>query len=151
MTDYPEAYQALRVQLPIDWLDLDNEIMKMPVLVQEAAELAVAASNEESILQLGYDVAKAETGQRLRQENERITEAAIERQLPLSDEVQQARLDYLHAKSYARLCEELVRSLRIKSQQLQKSCDMIVQGYMTPSAAYEKRRSEISAARRSQT
>jgi hypothetical protein len=147
-TVYPAAYYALRAKLAIDPDDLDNEIAQMPVLVQDAAELAVAAANEENACQLAYDVIKAETGHRLRRDNEKITEAAIERAMPLYEEVQEARIAYNYAKTYTKLCDDLVRSLRTKVTMLQKHTEMIMQGYITPSSLYEKRREEINAARR---
>jgi hypothetical protein len=148
MTDFPEAYQALCAQLPVDLLDLDNELMKMPQLVQDAAELAYNASNAEGAALLAYDVIKAQIGQQLREDNEKITEAAIERSLPLYEDVQEARVAVNQAKTYAKLCEDLVRNLRIKSSTLQKSCDLIVSGYMTTGTVYERRRGEINAVRR---
>jgi hypothetical protein len=149
--EFPEDYQALRAQLPIDWLSLDDELMKMPQLVQEAAEMAMRAGNAVGGAELAYDVIKAEIGQAMRAENERITEAAIERNLPLYNDVQEARMELIHAKTYAKLCEDLVRNLRIKSTTLQKSSDLIISGYITPSAAVQQRRDEIYAARRAQS
>jgi hypothetical protein len=84
----------------------------------------------------------------MRVENEKISEAAIERSLPLDTDVQEARTALNRAKSYTKLCEDLVRSLRVKSSSLQKACDLVVSGYITPSVAYERRRGDIGAARR---
>lgn len=154
MTDtssYPDTYHALRAQLPIDIGDLDNDLMKMPQLVQDAAELAIAAADEENACQLALDVIKAQVGQQLREQQEKITEAAIERSLPLFEEVQDARVAVNHAKTYAKLCDDLVRSLRTKSSLLQKASDLIIAGYITPAAAYERRRAAINDARRSET
>lgn len=145
---YPEAYQALRAQLRIDMVDLGEELMKMPLLVQDAAELAVAAMDDENACQLALDVLRAEIGQGMREQHEKITEAAIERSLPLNEQVQEARSAYNHAKTYAKLCDDLVKALRTKSQLLQKASDMMMAGYITPAAAYERRREEINAAKR---
>jgi hypothetical protein len=147
MTTYPDDYNALCARLGLDLEDLDNELMKMPPLVQEAAELAAIAMNDENACHLALDIIKAEVGLQLRQEQEKITEAAIERLLPLSVEVQEARSNYNHAKTYAGLCGDLVRSLRTKSSLLQKACEMTVAGFITPSAAYERRRAAMNAAR----
>jgi hypothetical protein len=144
---YPLEYQALCAQLPIDLMNLGEELMRMPQLVQDAAELASLASNEESACLMAVDIIKAETGQQLRQENEKITEAAIERSLPLFADVLEARTAYNHAKTYAKLCEDLVRSLRTKSMLLQKAGDLIVAGYITPAAIYQRRRDDLNAAR----
>lgn len=147
IVDFPDTYQALRAALTVDYLDIDNEIMKLPQQVQEAAELAFEAANDEAACKMAHDVVKAETANSLREANERITEAAIERQLPLFEDVQNARMAHARAEAFTRLCQELVRSLRVKSLMLQKASEMIVSGYMTPSAAYERRREEIHQAR----
>jgi hypothetical protein len=142
--DTSEEYLALRSQLPIDFADLDNEVMKMPALVQDASELAVAAMNDENACLLAYDIIKAEIGQQLRAAQERITEAAIERSLPLYEQVLEARSAYNHAKTYARLCDDLVKALRGKSTLLQKASDLIIAGYITPAATYRRRREAAS-------
>jgi len=146
-TQYPEEYQALYAQLDVDPLDMDNQLMKLPHLVQDASELAVSAENAMNAASLAYDCVKAQLAEALRSQNEKITEASIERSLPLYEDIQEARNALNHAKTYMRLCEDLVRALRIKSQHVLKSADMIMSGYMTPSAAYERRRAEINAAR----
>jgi len=148
MTTYPDAYLALKAQLSVDLMDIDNELMKMPQLVQDAAELAAEASDDENVSHLAYDVMKAEAGMRLREEaTDRITEAAIERQLPLDEGVQEARMAYENAVTYAKLCTALVNALRTKSSLLQKASDLIIAGYITPSAAYERRREAINSQR----
>lgn len=145
---YPPAYRVLRAQLAIDMIDIDNELMKMPQVVQDACELAVEAADNENACELAYDVLKASIGQSLREQQERISEAAIERQLPLYDEIKDARNAYNHAKTYTKLCDDLVRALRTKSSLLQKTSDLIISGYITPSAAYERRREAVNTARR---
>jgi len=146
-TQYPEEYQALYAQLDVDPMEMDNQLARMPHLVQDASELATEAENAMNEASLAYDVVKAEIAEALRSHNEKITEASIERNLPLYEEIQNARRTLNQAKTYMRLCEDLVRALRIKSQHVLKTADMIMSGYMTPSAAYERRRDEIHAAR----
>jgi len=150
MPNYPDPYLSLRAQLGIDLLALDDELMKMPQLVQDAAELAAEANDDANAAALAYEVCKAEAGLRIRESaphSERVTEASIERQLPLDPEVQDARVAADQAKTYAGLVHALVQSLRTKSTLLQKASELVIAGYITPNAAYQRRREEMAAQR----
>lgn len=142
-----QRYDNLSRRLRIDMADVDNELVDMPMLVQEAAELATDANDVENLAHLDYDVARAEYGQRLRLENDRISEARIESSMPLDPIVVQARVGYERAKIDSALCAALVSALRTKSSLLQKAADMMLAGWITPNAAYERRRAEINQAR----
>jgi hypothetical protein len=151
MPDFPDSYEQLRSRLAIDLMNIDDELMRMPSLVQDAAELAAAASDAENETHLVYDISKAQFALRVRSEgHERVTEASIDRQAPLDPAVQAARQDYEHARTYASLCGSLVSSLRTKSSLLQKASDLMVAGFVTPSSAYERERGTIRRARNEQ-
>lgn len=141
-----KRYDALVPQLRISLLEIDKELMQGAQLVQECAELSADANSWEQEAKLTLDIVIADASARLRSPEDKAkkvpSETAIQSQLPLEEDVQEARLEYDNAKHLASICSSLVGSMREKARLIGKACDMTVAGYVTPSS-YAPRRPQI--------
>jgi len=144
-------YYDLRTYLGIDLLELDRAYMQTPRILQEAGELSAEADATEMTARHTYDIIKAEAGARIRSvlvAGKEPSEARIDKLLPLEPEVQDARVAHDKARYEAQICQILYRSLDTQSRILGKASDMVMGGYVSPSAAYarDQRHSDIRRA-----
>ena len=137
-------YAELSGILEINLLKIDQEVAVTAHRLQEAAELAVAAGNEERASRMARDIITAEAGQRLRgtpaDSGKARSETQIERELILEPDVQAAREAHENAQASASLCRSLAENLKEKARLVGKACDMTIAGYITPSSYSPKRR-----------
>jgi len=156
MTDAPdltppimERYYQLRTFLGIDTLDLDRAYQETPRILQDAGELSADADANEAAMRHTYDVIKAEASHRIRTvmvAGKEPSEARIDKLLPLEQDVQDARVALDTAHRMAQVCNSLYRSMESQARMLPKASDMVMGGYITPSAAYDQRRKDIRQA-----
>jgi hypothetical protein len=139
---YPEKYVELRQSLLIDLLNLDHEILCLPQLIQDAAEIAATADEAESSAKHIYEVISAEVSSLMRDMGgtKPPSETQISARLPLNIDVQEARKNYDTSKFDSKIWSAMVSSLREKSKLLQKTSDLIMAGFISQSSAYEKAR-----------
>lgn len=140
-----QVYDRLRERLRIDYLRIDEEVASMSQLIQEAAELSVAASDAEAAAKATLEVVSAEAAARLRavgHGEKAKSDTQISRELPLEDDVQEAQLFLARARTDAALWKVLVGSMQDKSQILRKGCELIISGFITPSS-YRPGRAEL--------
>lgn len=141
-----KRYYELREHLGFDLTDLDHAFMVTPRILEEAGELVAQADKVENVAKHVWEIVKAEAGERLRA-NGITTEARIASMLAAEDDVQDARRAYDLAVFEAKVCASLHRALDTQSRLLMKAADMIVAGYLSPTAINAQRRAEIRAAR----
>jgi hypothetical protein len=136
-------YEQLKQELAIDLVSFDDDFMKMPNVVQEAAEFAADLLYAVLVAKQVYDVTKVDAGNRLRTSKvPSLSETAVAAQLQGEADVQEARLAYDKAQRDSEKASALVADLRLKSHNLQKISEMIMAGYITPSSAYVQQRKE---------
>lgn len=138
-----ERYARLRMRLKIDELNIDQEIMEQPMLVQEAAELANELREESGALKHAFDIIKAEVSGALRANGEKMTEGALGAAVLLDKSVQDARTESEQAELGAARAAALVSAFHDKTRMLAKTADLIVSGFITPASTYEKDRVAI--------
>jgi hypothetical protein len=133
------TYEELRRRLRIDYLRLDEELVEMPQLLQDASENATQLSNEFARADMALDIIRAETTMKLRSElteNGRApSEARIASQIDLEPTVQEARALVNELKMQVRLATDLFNNLHTKSRLLGKAADMLLNGYVAPNKA----------------
>jgi DNA polymerase III delta prime subunit len=132
------------------FLEIDRAYMETGKILQQAGELAAEADAQESAAKHTLDIIKAEASERLRAipvGGKDPSEARIASLLPMEQDVQDAREAFDRSHYEAQVCETLYKSLADQSRLLTKASDMIMGGYISPSAAYEDRRNEIRRAR----
>ena len=137
----PEKYQWLRARKAIDLLSLDDEVMQIPVLIQECGEqTAIAVEIRETAKD---DLKKIESvvGSEIRALSK--SESAITSMTPSDERVVAANRLLSEARLDAGLWQSLMDSLRTKAANLRVATDLISAGYITQSSIMEKRRREL--------
>lgn len=142
-----EKYRWLKGQLKPDLLDLDEEISRISVLVQEANENSAMANEIRDAAKEGLSVQTARAAARLRGEplssGKTRSEAQIESELPLCPEHQKALEEYGNARLDAALWMSMVQGYSTKAYSLSTAAELIKMGYITKDAIIEKRRKDI--------
>jgi hypothetical protein len=131
------AYRELRDKLEINVLRIDQELVELPQLVQQAAELASVASSNEHVAKHALDVTVAEASAGLRVPAlgmKARSETQIASEIPLDDDVQRARSYYDNTREISSRYTSLHYSMREKSKLVMKVCEMINGGFLTPSS-----------------
>ena len=139
------SYEDLKNRLELNILEIDHELMSLPALVQEAAELSTMASADEHAARHALDVVTAEAASRLRAQDEGKkvrSETQIASEIALDEEVQIARKAYDDSRLDAARASALFNSMREKGRLIGKAADLIVAGFITPSS-YSARRVEL--------
>jgi hypothetical protein len=146
---YNELRHYLGLEL-LDMLELERAYMQTPRIIEEAGQLAASADKTENDAKHNLDIAKAAAGERIRSipvAGREPSEARVTSLLPLEPDVQEARNILDQARYEAQVCESLYKALETQSRLLAKATDMVLSGYITPTAAYEDRRAEVRQAR----
>jgi hypothetical protein len=149
MTD--ETYERLRSKLTLDPLDLDQELIELPMLIMEAAELTANRVTDRDRAKNELDVAMAQAADHLRRTpvtdgkggTKVRSEAQIETEIPLYDNVQSAVTKLEDAKLELALWQALCDSLRAKRDSLKLFADLTISGYLSPNTALSERKTEI--------
>lgn len=149
MTD--EIYERLRSKLKLDPLDLDQELIELPLLIQEAAELTAHRVTSRDRAKNALDVAMAQAADHLRRApvadgkggTKLRSEAQIETEIPLYDNVQEAITKMEDAKLELALWQALCDALRAKRDSLKLYADLTISGYLSPNVALSERKTEI--------
>lgn len=148
------SYQRLRKKLTLDPLELDQELIELPMLVMEAAEEAAEALSKRDRAKNGLDIAMAVAADHLRREPildakggvKTRSEAQIATEVALYESVQNAQEDVEDTKLNLALWQALVNALQTKRDSLKKYSDLTLAGFLSPNAALDQRRTDIRAA-----
>jgi len=150
--DNLRQYERLKRSLPLDQLRIDEEIMELPMLMQEAAELAASLREEERTAIHDYEIAKSEAAQRLRsttdEKGKAPSEASISSRLNAEVDVQNARRDVEQTKYDADVATALASNLHEKRYTLLKFADMMLAGFITPTSINRDERAALAEQKR---
>ena len=160
-------FDRLRERITIDPLDLDTELIGLPVLVRDIGENLAAAIAERDHLKELLDRARGEAGRQLRggprehvagervrpvpnppREWKQPSEAQIATELPLMPRVIEAQERLGEVDLMVMRWKELHNAARQKSASIQQYVELMKAGYLTPDAAHVQRRREIDAVRK---
>jgi hypothetical protein len=147
----PEEYVWIKKKLGIDLLDISEEIIELPGLIQKtgeytsaAIELREAAENE-----LKYTIAQEAESLRTTPtpKGKARSETQIQSEIGLSPAVKQKQEALSEARLNASLWQVLVESLRRKDSGIRVAADLINSGYLAKDTIVAKRRQEIRNAK----
>lgn len=147
-TDAEQRYNELKSTLRLDLLRMDEALIELPVQVMEAGEWCSYAIFARDEIEHDLKIEMSKAADLMRRQNDKISEAKITSQIPLDEDVALVRFKLEEAKKDVMLWQALVNALTTKTSSLKRVSDLMVSGYLTPSATREGRRSEISQARR---
>ena len=146
-THRPDKYFWLKNKLELDLMDITEEVIKMPVLMQDAGEFTAMAIEIRESAKEDLERTIAQVAENLRNtttpSGKQRSETAIASAIPLSPLVEQKQKELSEARLDAALWTSLVNSLRDKSTKIHVIADQINSGFITPSSIQEKRRKEI--------
>lgn len=146
-------YARLKLQLETDVMRIDEELTHMPSLVQEVGEILAEAQSNRDMLAHELEVAKAQAAAVLRSQpindqGKQKSEAQISSELQLERPVRDAVVELENANLSLAMWKSLMEGARTKSKSLSTFSDLVVSGYITPSATTDRRRMEIQQRRR---
>jgi hypothetical protein len=151
--DELNAYERLRAELPIDELNLDGELRRLPFLQMEAVEYSTAAKQRMDLADFHYDVQHADAMATLRETiiAERTTKPPsqdfLKAEVLLYQEVRDSKEAFLDAARDYGLWAGLSNAIRTKSTSITTISDLLKTGYMTPESVHAKRRDQVIAHR----
>lgn len=142
-------YAQLKRRIEIDMMRLDEELIGMPVLVEEISEMTAKALLTRSAAENRLKVVIAEAADEIRKEGEKKpAEKQIESEVLLDAQVQDSTLELDEAKYEYAMWQGLMDAARTKSSALKTVSELIISGYITPDTIYAQRRRELNANRR---
>ena len=147
-----EKYLWFRSKLEVDLIDIDEDLMQIPVLIQDAGEACAMASELRERAKEGLETTRAQVAQHLRESpvtagSRARSETQIESQLPLFEPYVTAKNALSQARLDASLWTTMVEALRSKSAMIRVSADLLNSGFITPDFVRNKRRKEIRDAK----
>lgn len=148
--DDEDAYARLRRMLRIDHTRIDEEIMELPMLLQDAAELAAKLGEAERIVAHDYEITKAEVAAEMRRVldgGKPPSEASIASALNGDERVQAARREVELARRDTEIAKALAGNMHEKSSLIRKTADLMLAGYITPASIVDRNRQELGQAR----
>jgi len=143
----PHEYIWLKRRVGLDIPSIDDEVMEIPSLIQQAGELTSTAIEIRELAKEDYERAKAHAAETLRNTSDpkgkQRSETAIQSQLILSPEVEQRGKELSASRLDAALWQSLTEALRSKNSAIRVVADLLNSGYLTSSSITEKRRRDI--------
>jgi len=142
-----ERYKKLSQYVGLNLLDLEHCFQVTPNAIQEAGELVAAADMIRDQAKNAVLVAMAEAGERMRLVlvgGKEPSQVKIDSMMPLDPEVQAAKQVVSTSTYEADLCAALFRALETQARLLGKAADMVVSGYLTPTALNDQRRAQAN-------
>lgn len=145
-----EKYVWLRSQLEVDQLNIDSDLMEIPVLLQEVGEMASFAIEIKDSSKEALETAKAEVADELRRtpdENGKTrSESTITSMIPLSPKYKSRLAELSEARLDASLWQSLSNAMQRKDSAIRVTADLITSAYISRDYIVGKRRSEIRKA-----
>jgi hypothetical protein len=143
-------YEWLRSKIPMDLADLDQEVIELPVLIQEAGECVSIANELRDRSRDEFERLKASIGQQLRDDllpNGKIrSESMIEAQIPCYAQYKVAQDALGKARLDAALWSTITDALRTKSMNIRVVADLMNSGFITSDYIRTSRRRAIREA-----
>lgn len=147
----PTEYVWLKQRLKIDLLSIDEEIIEMPGLIQQAGELTATAIEIRETAENELKHTIAHTAEYLRTtptpKGKSRSETQIQSEVGLSDDVKAKQNSLGEARLDASLWMALTESLRRKDSGIRVVADLLNSGFLTASSVLDKRRKEIRNAK----
>lgn len=146
----PERYLWLKGQLSTDLMNIDEELMRIAVLVQDANENAAVASELYDSAKEKSKVVYAQTAAKIRLElrpdGKAKTEGQVDAETTSSPECSRQQAELSDARLDASLWNSMTEGLRTKAYSLKAIAELITSGYVTKDYAQEKYRAQIRQA-----
>lgn len=147
-----EEYDFLKSHLSLDMMDLDEQVMQLPVLIQRASEAASEAIEIRETAKDDLELAQSIAADKLRgvqtPKGKWRTETQITSEIPIDSDVQKKKEALSLARLDASLWQSLVEGFRSKNSAIRVVADLLNAGYMTPASIQEKRRQDLNARRK---
>lgn len=150
----PNVYERLKLRLELDPGSIDEDLIRHPVWLQDATELAAEALQVREMRKFELSVVEATIDEELRrapppQEEKapRRTEKQIESKVKTDIRLYDATKVYEEARLDCSLWQGLVDSLKSKSKMLETYSSLLLAGFVAPNAAYENRKAELARRR----
>lgn len=142
-----EKYLWLRRQLEVDQLNIDTDLMEIPVLLQEVGEMTAFSLEIRDSAKEALEITKAEIADELRKtpdENGKTrSESTITSLLPLDPKYKQRLAELSEARLDATLWQSLSNAMQRKDSAIRVTADLITCAYISRDYILGKRRSEI--------
>lgn len=146
-----DSYNHIKTKLVIDPVRLTEELVELPQYQSDASEAVAECQRvrDEAKDYLEITIAGAAANIRYDENNaKKPSEAQIESELLLNEEVQTAMETLRDAEYNLNLWKALADGLRSKSFAISKIADLIQSGYTTPTSLYAERRTNIDRERK---
>jgi len=140
-----KRFNRLKARLAVDTLQLTEELMQLPSLQQEAAELAAEAQRTRDEV---HDIAKqveAEIKAQKRLATPGISEARLTSEVLLVKEVTESQEAANQADYELAMWKTLADGMRTKSSSIRTIADLIAAGYTSPDTVRNERLHEVYA------
>jgi hypothetical protein len=141
-----EKYRWLKTQLKIDMLNIDQDIVELPVLLQEAGECTALAIEIRESAKEELEHTSAELASLLRVTDEKgksRSETMIASLIPLEQDYKDKLASLSEARLDGGLWMAITEAIRTKSSALRVTADLVAAGFMTSSSILQNRRREI--------
>jgi len=144
-----ERYEWLRTKTALDLFEIDNEVIEMSVLLQEAGEYTALANEykeraKEELIRTSAAIAHSMRFDM--SDGKKKSETTIESMIPIYPEYIAKLQELDSARLDAALWSSLTDALRSKSMAIRVAADLLNSGYLTPDYIRNKRRKEIREA-----
>jgi len=144
-----EKYVWLRAHCSLDLMEMDEAVMQMGVLIQEAGEYCALANERRESAKDELEQVKAQVAEYLRGQEykgKQRSESMIESQLPTYPDCVNSQLKLSAARRDAALWASVVEALRAKSMQIRVAADLINSGFLTQDHIISRRRKQVREA-----
>lgn len=147
----PHEYVWLKKRLSLDLCNIDDDIIELPQLIQQAGELTSVAIELREVAKDDYERAKAHVADTLRNtpdpKGKQRSETTIQSQVLLDGELEDRSKELSKCRLDAALWQTLTEALRSKNSAIKVVADLLNSGFLTSSSIYDKRRRELRNAR----
>lgn len=143
-----KEFAVIKQSLTIDMLLIDEDLIRHPMLMQEAAECTAAVIRVRDAVKNELDVETARAASRLREptETEKApSETKIASLVILDKNVIKKRAEYDDTRYDAALWQGLAEAVKEKGSSLKRISELIIAGYLAPDKV---RREQLSERRR---
>lgn len=151
----PEKYLWLKRQVSLDMMRIDEELMEIPVLIQEAGENVALAMEIREAAKSDLEVEAAKQAANLRniklESGKPPSETAVDKMVPLTPEYEQKLTILSQARLDAGLWQSIMEALRTKSSAIRTVADLVAAGWLSRDHIIQNRRREIRNAQPSVT
>lgn len=144
-------FARLRNALTVDPNALDDDLINIAMQQMEIAEYTAEAAKKENEMDFQNDQVIADVSAKLRESDNKMSEARIKSELHLYDEVLSANTELVEAKFDHARWKGLADAIRTKSSSIRAIADLISSGYMTSNTIRTDRRELIHQHRQQQS